>query len=494
MIEKLAEKYANSVPNAELIKYVYAAFPVYKVQLKVTLLQKKKIGIIEEFVLKLMNIPINNIDIISNILGIEENLVTDAIANLYKDDLINVRNNTPLINDKGRDTLKDAEMIVPQQVSFHFLIDGFTGKALPNKSSFTSQEVKDKNFHVLIPDKEQPTLQDISFSDISNLIKRHSKDNMDSTFQGDLISIDEIEKTYKMYKKRSLLVFIYKDNKIDVKIFDGYDREVDYENILLKMQESNINQIPFDIKNPILDNTNTQDKSLVNDKLIKDATVHLHTSKTNKFSTDTLTQLIASHEKALKHSEELPEEEIMSKTQEIKILKKQLEQLEEKNLKHSSNTRFIETYEHRTILLDSLKKAKKLVVILSPWIKFSGFDHELQNSIKIAIQKGIKVVIGYGIAEKDDSDPRAINIIKEMQKSRFGKNLILKKLGNTHEKVLLVDGIYTVITSFNWLSFQGNPNWGFRQESGIYTENQETINEIIQSINFRMDMKIESLI
>jgi phosphatidylserine/phosphatidylglycerophosphate/cardiolipin synthase-like enzyme len=38
--------------------------------------------------------------------------------------------------------------------------------------------------------------------------------------------------------------------------------------------------------------------------------------------------------------------------------------------------------------------------------------------------------------------------------------------GNTHEKVLIVDHEFMVVTSFNWLSFRGE--WGQRDEAGIY--------------------------
>ena len=38
--------------------------------------------------------------------------------------------------------------------------------------------------------------------------------------------------------------------------------------------------------------------------------------------------------------------------------------------------------------------------------------------------------------------------------------------GSTHEKVLIVDREFMVVTSFNWLSFRGQ--WGQRAEAGIY--------------------------
>lgn len=65
-------------------------------------------------------------------------------------------------------------------------------------------------------------------------------------------------------------------------------------------------------------------------------------------------------------------------------------------------------------------------------------------------------------------------------------------LGNTHEKVLLVDGKYVVITSFNWLSFKGDPNRGFRQETGLYTIDKDTINKTLDSLEKRMGKYLKS--
>ena len=46
-----------------------------------------------------------------------------------------------------------------------------------------------------------------------------------------------------------------------------------------------------------------------------------------------------------------------------------------------------------------------------------------------------------------------------------------------------------VITSFNWLSFKGDPNRGFRQERGIYTEYKDAIKQMKEELS--NSMKIE---
>lgn len=46
-------------------------------------------------------------------------------------------------------------------------------------------------------------------------------------------------------------------------------------------------------------------------------------------------------------------------------------------------------------------------------------------------------------------------------------NFELRRFGNTHEKVLVKDSEFIVLTSFNWLSFRGDPSRELRYERGI---------------------------
>ena len=164
--------------------------------------------------------------------------------------------------------------------------------------------------------------------------------------------------------------------------------------------------------------------------------------------------------------------------EEVNLLKSQL----------NSKDRIIHTYEHRELLVNALKKAKEFVVIVSPWIKRSGMDSELENLIKQAIGRKVSVYLGYGISDKEDSDKEIIQRLNRIKEK--SRRLKIIRLANTHEKVLVCDRDFIVVTSFNWLSFRGNPEWGFRQETGIYTEHKEIIQSMILSLEERMGVSI----
>ena len=131
-----------------------------------------------------------------------------------------------------------------------------------------------------------------------------------------------------------------------------------------------------------------------------------------------------------------------------------------------------------------------MVVIVSQWIKSGGMNNEILGRIERALQRVTMVIIRYGISEKEDSDRWILQRLTDIQKKKYGDKLLLVKLSNTHEKVLIKDNEYMVITSFNWLSFKGDPNKGFRQETGYYTESKEAINQMKANLSNRMNTKI----
>jgi phosphatidylserine/phosphatidylglycerophosphate/cardiolipin synthase-like enzyme len=83
------------------------------------------------------------------------------------------------------------------------------------------------------------------------------------------------------------------------------------------------------------------------------------------------------------------------------------------------------------------------------------------------LERGVEVSIGYGIDDGKDAferDQEAEQSLLRLAEQR--SNLTVTRLGDTHAKVLVCDTRYVIVTSFNWLSFRGDPNRPFRDERG----------------------------
>ena len=121
----------------------------------------------------------------------------------------------------------------------------------------------------------------------------------------------------------------------------------------------------------------------------------------------------------------------------------------------------LRTPDHAEWLRKALTKATQIIVIVSPWIKKRVLK-PLLPSIASAIGRGCRIWIGHGMPpnafHKDGSDPEALELLDS-----FGEGLTrIDNLG-THEKILICDDEFCVVTSYNWLSFDGTD----RRERGI---------------------------
>ena len=98
------------VAGYDLVKYFEAACPVYKIELNFTLQKKKPLSILQEFILKFLQENVTSTSMICDFLGINSDVVFNAIADLRANDLLtlDIYREKLRITDKGRTVLKKA--------------------------------------------------------------------------------------------------------------------------------------------------------------------------------------------------------------------------------------------------------------------------------------------------------------------------------------------------------------------------------------------------
>ena len=252
-IEELAQKNANVVAGYDLVKYFEAACPVYKIELNFTLQKKKPLSILQEFILKFLQENVTSTSMICDFLGINSDVVFNAIADLRANDLLtlDIYREKLRITDKGRTVLKKASMIVPEELTFCVIMDGLTGNMfIDTKRYYKGNELKDNTMVSLKAALERPNIEDISYEKLNNAIKQYRISNgKNSFFEGELLSINKIEKIYTEYKKIFILVYYnYEKETMELRAFDKSIRCQEYETIILRMQNDRLHQIEFDRK------------------------------------------------------------------------------------------------------------------------------------------------------------------------------------------------------------------------------------------------------
>lgn len=488
-IDELAKLKANSIPNSTLVKYYEAGIPQWHIEAILTMLKSKKLSVLQEFILKFISSGIDDISDICKFLGVNRTAINNAVAVLQKNSLITVDifYSKLKLTDKGEKDLKEATTIIPEDIEYALYVDGLLGNVyLDTRKLYTPKELRSFGIKSINTTVEKPTLDSLTYEEVKraiNLFKKNHAYERDK-LEGNLQEISCITKTYVEYKKVNVLVFMNKSEDIEFQVFDGTTRNDDYSIAIQKQYNNNSRVLDFD-SNDISEVK--EDNSLIS-VLPKEI---IESAKSFSYKDSTLAREISNlttQLDAIKNDDDgNDEQQKESATEKIRFLEKKIEEM--KNERKSSD-RILSTYDHRPLLLDALENAQNTVVIVSPWIKSGGLNNEILGCIEKALQRNTRVIIGYGISKKEDSDRWILKRLADIQKKKHGNKLLLVKLSNTHEKVLIKDNEYMVITSFNWLSFKGDPNKGFRQETGYYTESKDAIKQMKENLSNRMQTKI----
>lgn len=148
------------------------------------------------------------------------------------------------------------------------------------------------------------------------------------------------------------------------------------------------------------------------------------------------------------------------------------------------------THEHRPALRDALREARRELIIISPWLATAAIDGELLGWIEQALraQRQLRIRIGYGIEPvgKAKRPPRdqedALRRLRKLAERSRGR-LELVEIGNTHEKIVICDERYAIVTSFNFLSFKPRPGRGIRLETGMVIEDSAAVAELHRRVS-----------
>ena len=148
----------------------------------------------------------------------------------------------------------------------------------------------------------------------------------------------------------------------------------------------------------------------------------------------------------------------------------------------------VAVYEHPPLLEEALDTAQKRLLVISPWITTAVVDPRFLKRLQAALERGVEVRIGYGLEDRRQGRPELNAAEKELHEIA-GRNRRLRVvwLGNTHAKILLKDSEWFVVSSFNWLSFRGDPRRTFREEWGMFVGVTSVVDKYYAELSRRFD-------
>ncbi len=477
-LEQVLDITAYARPGYSLVFFKEAALPNYLLTTRLLTLEKKSLGPIEEGCLGAINAGLGNPDDISSFLGMSRAVLNGVLAGLNTTECINYSRASETVNamvtltEKGRITLSTMKEVVPQETLVKFIFDPFLRKIrfVSTASLFKPRETKELGWYeVPLCGAKRPEVDDIPLADIDKVLQKlpHRDEN-----SRELLAARRIERR-EMHFLPCLLLFYRSQTSDEVQVAfyleDGFS--LDHENVFRELggpELAGANHVLTGPDLPELDNLVVgSNKQKIEELVLLEQEISLISShvfpEDNQEEVDAFT--INEREKSAGVNSNSAIMRLRAMTQ-----------------------RCIRMHEHPGLLTKALTASKDRLLIISPWITHNVIDWKFVTSLEALLKNGVDVTIGYGLA--DDGGARGTDKAKQKQaitdqankeltniQDRFD-NFRLVFLGNTHRKLLVSDNTFAIVTSFNWLSFRGDPRKKARDEFGFLVTDLDEVERI----------------
>jgi hypothetical protein len=466
----------------ELVSYADVAMPIFRIQASALVQGAITFSPIEEFILRLLDVGLTDGSEISGFLGLDAQVVDGVITSLIQNALVREDfDGSVTLTARGREDIAAQRPLRPTTETIAFYVDGLTRIAYWHSGFLNApKDVKDLGLVEIraIPVRN-PTLEEIEVEDVDRAIQIA----LGSGDEKKVLRIREIFKVKRFFY--DAIALIYKGiGKDDIQVAFAVDGRASEAHELAFAKGGGLKK--SGIAKSVLGAED--DRKIVQvcgsdlSNIVKKAESSDHSEGVEARKTVSIAKLKAEIKlKTLsaQHSgdkDKKTDEAYTNLLKEVKELRGKLETFPVRN---------IPVYEHPPILDDALNTSNNRVLIVSPWITAAVVNGEFIRKIRTLLDRGVNLAIGYGIEENlKNYQPRHANSgERELQKlSASYDNFTFVELGDTHAKILIKDSEYYVVTSFNWLSFRGDPKRKFREEWGTMVSVRENVDEFFSEI------------
>lgn len=451
------EDIARRLDNREgfsLTSYHDVALPIYRLPITITLQETSEIGAIDEFLLRAIESGVDTVPDLEAFLGLPSSVVVNHLGRLVYELAVGpVRDEQSKyrILAEGNRRLSSAATTTLAYQRIAIYVDGITRKIIPVDPSLLlrGSEAEDLGYSIVSPvSRRRPRPDDLDLASINRLIQSSEIRALPSKGVR-AVRVEGFTGRPNLYFQRALALAF--------KALDGRRISIGFA---IDGRQSDEHEVEYE-------RSGAAPKSRIFGPMFDASKRRRGVNAAQR----ELAQIVAIPEKPAQGRQRL-------------------------SLNHSRSSRKIESteirvlsvYEHPPLLRAALERASKRVVIISPWLRAAVLTNEFTLALTKCLSRGVQFVIAYGIGKSDPkespADLRAREALEALTASFPNFRLIRK--GNTHAKVLLVDSDFFVTTSFNWLSFRGDPSQPMREEEGTMVKNAASVDEYYESLMARL--------
>ena len=467
----------------DVATYQEVFLPLFELRTTVVILEKKDLTPLEEYQLKAIDAGFDNLDEISGFLGLERKLIVRSMAELQRQSIIQEDIHGVIkLTVTGKAVLQNLVSIRPKEVAYEFLFDAVT--RCPRRVE-ASELYKPKDIRLEglreVPGfpRRAPAPEEIDGKKLAGYLREVNKKEED--FQ--ILDIKRVNKTYRLFQKAIMLV--YKSEKTDdVPVSFLIDGRPSIAHDIAFQKNKGLER--FGIDKESMEGNDIEDYfhglgpkgdqiiSAVESSRDRAQPLRQEISETRDLSDRAKRQASITVDHDVKDA---IDREIHKTTEKLSLAKRQLAEIPYRRL---------QVYEHPDVLQRAIGGAEERLAIISPWITPAVVDDQFVSELVKCLEKHVKVFIGYGLGGKNQpyGQKEAVNRLSKIEK-RYPELFVLKELGDTHAKILIKDSDFYVITSFNWLSFKGDPKKKFREEWGVYVSDRDGVDDFFSTLKQR---------
>ena len=428
--EQIRRRFCNYRPGLELLGLVEAALPVTTLRVDVLAQERKPLPLLDEFVLQFVREGVPDPDGLAAILGLEREQVLNVAAGQISEGNLRRTGAGLALTPQGLEVARDLAAVTPviRQLPVPFDRVTWTIENYPQFSLINKKDAEARG-HLLLPAKKKSR---IAATDVT--VERFGQMTRESDDRNRLVEILQIRKIAAQNQHRYLPVQLLIWGNVEsseVELGVCIDGELRPEHGLELAANDVVRKLNIQIGEP-------EQRPILEPELEE--------LRVPAEEVEALTSAVEPPEGGSVTVGDRPQ-----KVEEIQV-------------------RSVSVFEHPEHLEKALTSAKKRLLIISPWIKGGVVNADFVGKLERRIRAGVEVDIGYGIGPDDyDCDEWALRKLHNLAKRFEDKPFHLVRLKNTHAKILIYDGIW-INTSFNWMSFRGDPDRTFRMEEGTLVQ------------------------
>ncbi|MFF9067316.1 hypothetical protein ACF09E_18375 [Streptomyces sp. NPDC014891] len=422
--EQIRRRFGNQRPGLELLGLVEAAVPVTVLRVDVLAQERKQLPLLDEFIIQFVYEGVQTIDELAALLGLEHEQVLNATAEQVSEGNIRRSDGRLALTAQGLEVARNVAAIQPVlkqlPVPFDRIVWSIKNYA---QISLIKKKVAEERGYLLLPRKKQASvaLTDLTVERFNELIRNREDRER-------LIEILRIRKiasqSQHLYLPAQLLVYGNPEQG-EVELELCIDGELRSAHGLELAAIGAAEKLGFQVGQP-------EPRPTLSPEL-EEARVPAE-------------QIKALVQGAVK----TPDGGAPATVTEIPV-------------------RSVSMLEHPDHLTAALDSARKRILIISPWVKGGVVNTHFIERLEGRLRAGVEIHIGHGIGSDDrGSDEWVLRKLRNLAQ-RYEGRFHFVRLNNTHAKILIYDGIW-INTSFNWLSFKGDPNRTFRMEEGTLVQ------------------------